>query len=75
MEKTFGDKYINPRKLLVEYSKQKRNKNTTCYSLEKISKCMIPSDLADNVGLLSGTCYKVLSESICKKINSLGYFN
>ena len=48
MEKTFGDKYINPRKLLVEYSKQKMDKNTTEYNREKISKGMIPSDLADN---------------------------
>ena len=69
MEKTFGDKYINPRKLLVEYSKQKMDKNTTEYNREKISKGMIPSDLADNDGLLSVT------ESICKKINSLGYLN
>ena len=75
MEKTFGDKYINPRKLLVEYSKQKMDKNTTEYNREKISKGMIPSDLADNDGLLSVTGYKVLSESICKKINSLGYLN
>ena len=75
MEKTFGEKYINPRKLLVEYSKQKMDKNTTEYNREKISKGMIPSDLADNDGLLSVTGYKVLSESICKKINSLGYLN
>lgn len=75
MEKTFGDKYINPRKILVDYSKQKMDKNTTEYNREKISKGMIPSDLADNNGLLSVTGYKVLSESICKKINSLGYLN
>ena len=73
MEKTFGDKYINPRKLLVEYSKQKMDKNTTEYNREKISKGMIPSDLADNDGLLSVTGYKVLSNNICEKINSLGY--
>lgn len=74
MEKTFGDKYINPRKLLVEYSKQKwtRIQQNT---IEKNIKGMIPSDLADNDGLLSVTGYKVLSESICKKINSLGYLN
>ena len=75
MEKTFGDKYINPRKILVDYSKQKMDKNTTGYNREKISKGMVPSDLADNNGLLSVTGYKVLSESICKKINSLGYLN
>lgn len=75
MEKTFGDKYINPRKILVDYSKQKMDKNTTEYNREKISKGIIPSDLADNNGLLSVTGYKVLSESICKKINSLGYLN
>ena len=38
MEKTFGDKYINPRKLLVEYSKQKMDKNTTEYNREKYQK-------------------------------------
>jgi len=75
MERNFGDKYINPRKILVDYSKQKMDKNTTEYNREKISKGMIPSDLADNNGLLSITGYKVLSESICKKINSLGYLN
>lgn len=75
MERNFGDKYINPRKILVDYSKQKMDKNTTEYNREKISKGMIPSDLADNNGLLSVTGYKVLSESICKKINSLGYLN
>lgn len=75
MERNFGDKYINPRKILVDYSKQKMDKNTTEYNREKISKGIIPSDLADNNGLLSVTGYKVLSESICKKINSLGYLN
>ena len=73
MERNFGDKYINPRKLLVEYSKQNIDKNTTEFNKEKISKGAIPSDLADNNGLLSVTGYKVLSNSICEKINSLGY--
>ena len=67
MERNFGDKYINPRKLLVEYSKQNIDKNTTEFNKEKISKGAIPSDLADNNGLLSVTGYKVLSNSICRK--------
>ena len=40
---------------------------------EKISKGIIPSYLADNNGLLNVTGYKVLSNNICEKINSLGY--
>jgi hypothetical protein len=73
MEKSFGDNYINPRKLLVEYGKKNIDKNTTEYDKEKISKGIIPSYLADNNGLLNVTGYKVLSNNICEKINSLGY--
>lgn len=75
MEEKFGDKYINPRKILVEYSKQKADKNITEYNKEKLSKGMIPSDLADNNGLLSVTGCRVLSENIYNKIKSLGYLN
>ena len=75
MEEEFGDKYINPRKLLVEYATKHIDKTTTEYNKEKISKGIIPSDLADNNGLLSVTGCKVLSDSLCNKIKELGYLN
>ena len=53
--------------------KKNIDKNTTEYDKEKISKGIIPSNLADNNGLLNVTGYKVLSNNICEKINSLGY--
>ena len=59
---------------LEQFAKEKNiDKNTTEYDKEKISKGIIPSYLADNNGLLNVTGYKVLSNNICEKINSLGY--
>lgn len=75
MEQKFGDKYINPRKILVEYAKQRVDQNTTEDNKKRISKGMIPNDLGDNNGLLRITGYKVIGENICNKIKTLGYLN
>ena len=71
----FGDKFINSRKLLVDYAKSDMGKNTTESNKEKIAKGIIPSNLADNNGLLSVTGCKVLSKNVCDKIKTLGYLN
>ena len=75
LEEKFGDKFINSRKLLVDYAKSDMGKNTTESNKGKIAKGIIPSNLADNNGLLSVTGCKVLSKNVCDKIKTLGYLN
>ena len=53
MEQKFGDKYINPRKILVEYAKQRVDQITTEDNKKRISKGMNTKlTFGDNNGLL-----------------------